>query len=267
VAGPTTAERGAADDQDSGPLSRRRPRLPGPRALVAVTLVLALLGGVSVWVLYGSSWLRAEQVSVSGTRVLTGAQVREAADVPLGDPLISVDTNAIESRLLEKLPRIDSVEVLRSWPHGIGLKVSERTPVLLVEEAGNSGKYVEVDAKGVRYASVSQAPKGVPVLELTPSRSGSAAASLRRFGEGRLVREAVRVARALPAAVARDTLVVKVRSYDSISLELSADRTVAWGSSQKGRAKARALTALMEAAPDAGHFDVSAPSAPASAGS
>lgn len=265
VAGPTTAERGADEDLDPGPPPRRR--LPGPRALIAAAVALVLIGGASVWVLYGSSWLRAERVSVSGTRVLTGTQVREAADVPLGDPLISVDLDGIESRLLDELPRIDSVEVIRSWPHEIGLKVGERTPVLIVEAAGNSGKYVEVDAKGVRFATVPRAPEGVPVLELAVSRSGSSVASLRRFDEDRLVREAVRVAGAVPAALAHDTLVVKVRSYDSISLELTGDRTVAWGSAEKGRAKARALTALMKAAPDAGHFDVSVPTAPASSGS
>lgn len=264
MAGPTAAERGAGEDLESGPPFRRRP--PGPRALLAAVVAVVLLGGFALWALYGSSWFRAEGVSVSGTRVLTETRVLEAADVPLGDPLISVDLDGIEARLLKKLPRIDSVEVIRSWPHGIGLKVSERTPVLLVEAAGNSGKYVEVDVKGVRFATVSQAPKGVPVLELAPTRSGSSAASLRRFGEDRLVREAVRAAGAIPAAVAHDTLVVKVRSYDAISLELTGDRTVAWGSAEKGRAKARALTALMKATPEAGHFDVSVPTAPASSG-
>jgi cell division protein FtsQ len=102
VAGPTTAERGADEDLDPGPPPRRR--LPGPRALIAAAVALVLLLGASLWVLYGSSWLRAERVSVSGTRVLTEAQVREAAGVPLGDPLISVDLDGIESRLLRKLP-------------------------------------------------------------------------------------------------------------------------------------------------------------------
>ncbi|KOU69710.1 cell division protein FtsQ [Streptomyces sp. MMG1533] len=225
---------------------------------------MVLVGAGSVWVLYGSNWLRVERVSVSGTRVLTPAQVREAADVPVGAPLISVDTDVIEARLRRKLPRIDVVDVVRSWPDGIGLKVTERTPVLLVQKGGN---FVEVDDEGVRFATVSEAPKGVPALELTLSRPGSRAASLRRFGEDRLVREAVRVARAIPAAVAHRTQAVKVRSYDDISLELSDDRTVAWGSSEKGAEKARTLTALMKASPDARHFDVSVPAAPASSGS
>ncbi|MBE8472903.1 cell division protein FtsQ [Streptomyces justiciae] len=264
MAGPTTAERGERQQESSVPPPVRRLRLPRPRTIIVLAVALVLLGAGGVWALYGSQWLRVERVSVSGTGVLTPAQVREAADVPLGSPLISVDTDAIEARLLRKLPRIDSVDVTRSWPHGIGLKVVERTPVLIVEKGG---KFVEVDDDGVRFATVSRAPKGIPALELTPAESGSAGASLRRFGDDRLVREAVRVAGDIPAAVARTTRTVKVRSYDDISLELSDGRTVAWGSGEKGAAKARTLTALLKAAPDARHFDVSVPTAPASSGS
>ncbi|MEJ1196567.1 MULTISPECIES: cell division protein FtsQ [unclassified Streptomyces] len=261
MAGPSTAERGERQQESSGPPRARRFGPPRLRTIIILIVALALVAGGTVWLLYGSNVTRVERVSVSGTRVLTPAQVREAADVPVGDPLISVDTEAVEARLRRELPRIDEVGVERSWPHGIDLKVTERTPVLIVQKGR---KFVEVDDEGVRFATVSRAPKGVPELELQPARSGSAAASLRRFDEDRLVREAVRVAGRLPAAVARDTRTVKVRSYDDISLELSGDRTVAWGSGEQGARKARALTALMKAAPDARHFDVSVPTAPAS---
>ncbi|WP_369270464.1 cell division protein FtsQ/DivIB [Streptomyces sp. R11] len=264
MAGPTTAERGERQQESSDPPLARRLRVRRLRTMIILLVVLVLLGAGSVWLLYGSKWLRVERVSVSGTRVLTPAQVLEAADVPVGAPLISVDTAEIEARLRRKLPRIDVVDVVRSWPHGIGVKVAERTPVLIVQK---DGKFVEVDKEGVRFATVSVEPKGVPALELTVSRSSSAAASLRRFGEARLMREAVRVADALPDAVARGTQVVKVRSYDDISLVLSGGTTVAWGSGEKGAAKARTLTALMKASPDARYFDVSVPTAPASSGS
>jgi cell division protein FtsQ len=231
--------------------------------LIILLVAVVLATAAALWLLYGSPWLRVEKVSVSGVRVLTDRQVLDAADVAVGSPLISIDIDAVEARLRRTLPRIDSVDVVRSWPHGIGLKVTERTPVLILKNSGNGGKYVEVDAKGVRFATVSAAPRGVPALELAVSKP----AVLRRFPVDRLVREAVGVAGDIPAAVRRDTRIVKVRSYDSISLELSGGRSVEWGSGEKGRAKARTLTALMKAAPGARHFDVSAPIAPASSGS
>ncbi|MEV3853582.1 FtsQ-type POTRA domain-containing protein [Streptomyces sp. NPDC050095] len=269
MAGPTTADRGeredAAEAAEPGPPPPRF-RVPRVRTLVVTGVLLVLIGAGGTWLLYGSQWLRLERVTVSGTDVLTPDQVHEAAAAPVGAPMISVDTDAIADRLRRKLPRIDSVDVVRSWPHGIGLKVTERKPVLIVEDGGNSGKFVEVDHDGVRFATVDKAPKAVPRLELTPDQTG-AAASLRRFGPDRLTREAVRVAGQLPKAVARDTRTVKVRSYDEISLELTGGRVVVWGSGEKGDMKARVLVALMKAAPKARHFDVSVPTAPASVGS
>ncbi|MEV7285756.1 FtsQ-type POTRA domain-containing protein [Streptomyces sp. NPDC093252] len=264
MAGTTTAERGQRQQESSGPPPPRRPRALRLRTIIILTVALALVTGGGVWVLYGSQWARVERVSVTGARDLTPEQITEAADVPLGAPLISVDTDAVAARLRGKLPRIDTVDVVRAWPHGISLKVTERTAVLLIE---NDGKFTEVDDEGVRFATVSKAPKGVPLLELTVARSGSAAASARRFGEGRLMREAVRVTDSVPAAVARTTRLVKVRSYDDISLELADRRTIAWGSAEQGAAKARTLTALMKAEPDARHFDVSVPTAPAASAS
>ncbi|MBM7438432.1 FtsQ-type POTRA domain-containing protein [Streptomyces sp. HB132] len=260
MAGPTTAQRGEAGRADTparpphiGPEGRR---MTGRMRLLLAASGLVLTAAVTVWVLYGSSWLRLEEVAVSGTDVLTREEVAAAAVAPVGSPLVSVDTDAIADRLRQKLPRVDSVDVVRSWPHGVSLKVTERKPVLLVEKGE---KFIEVDAKGVRFATVDKAPPHVPLLELAPVRS----ASLRRFGGDRLLREAVRVAGDLPGKVAGETETVRVTSYDSAVLELTRGRTVMWGSSEEGPVKARVLTALMKASPKAGHFDVSAPTAPA----
>ncbi|MEE1741068.1 FtsQ-type POTRA domain-containing protein [Streptomyces sp. BE147] len=264
MAGGTTAQRGAgkrADTPARPPRTGPEGRRPSRRTLlILIAVAVALVTAGAVWVLYGSSWLRVERVGTTGTEVLTPAEVEAAAEVPLGAPLISVDTGAMENRLRQKLSRIDTADVVRSWPHGIGLKVTERKPVLLVEKGA---KFIEVDAKGVRFATVDKAPRGVPLLELKPDQS----ASLRRFGSDRLLREAVRVAGGLPGNIAKDTEAVRVTSYDSISLELTRGRVVTWGSGEEGPVKARVLTALMKAAPKAGHFDVSAPTAPAVSGS
>jgi cell division protein FtsQ len=197
---------------------------------------------------------------VTGTEVLTPAEVAAAAAVPLGGPLASADTDGIASRLTKRLPRIDHVDVERSWPHTIALKVTERTPAALVE---SNGKYVEVDAGGVRFATIESAPSGVPLVELTPAHG----ASYRYFGTKTLLRSAVEVAGDLPDAVRRQARVIRVRSYDGISIRLSGGRTVVWGSAENGSEKAAALTALMKAAKGADQFDVSAPTSPAASSS
>nr|WP_190182724.1 FtsQ-type POTRA domain-containing protein [Streptomyces cirratus] len=231
------------------------------RILVLASLVAAvLLAAGGTWVLYGSSWLRVEKVTATGTEVLTGQQVLAAAAVPVGAPLVSIDSDEIEGRLRRRLPRIDSVDVVRAWPHGIGLKVKERKPVLLIRK---DAKFVEVDASGVRFDTVAKAPAGVPVLELAAERSPSG----RRFDAERLLHEAVGIAGGLPEAVAKEAVQVKVESYDSVVLQLTRGRTVVWGSGELGEAKGRALTALLKAVPGAGHFDVSVPTAPAVSGS
>ncbi|MEV8306005.1 FtsQ-type POTRA domain-containing protein [Streptomyces flavidovirens] len=271
MAGPTTAQRGERQAQGSSaarpPHGRpgrdgagRRLRLPGRGALILALVLAVLLTAGGIWVLYGSSWLRVERVKTSGTQVLTPDEVLNAAAVPVGAPLISVDTDAIEDGLRRKLPRIDAVEVVRSWPHDIGLKVTERKPVLLMKKGAN---FVEVDDESVRFATVAEAPEDVPLLELPSGDSPS----LRRFGADRLLREAVRVTGDLPESVASHVRTVQVGSYDSITLGLEGDRTVAWGSAERGEAKALALEALMKAVPAAGHFNVSAPTAPAASGS
>ncbi|MFD3535946.1 cell division protein FtsQ/DivIB [Streptomyces sp. NPDC058664] len=266
AAGPTTAEKSGASTSkgSSGGPSRtgarnRGFRAPGTRTLLIAFGVLALVAG-GVWALYGSAWFRVERVKTSGAAVLTVREIEAVAAVPMGAPLVTVDTDAIEARLRQKLPRIETVTVARSWPHGIGLKVTERKPVLLMEKGG---KFIEVDAAGVRFSTVDKAPPGVPRLALDSASSPS----LRRFDAGRLLREAVRVRGELPAEIARNTRVVRITSYDSVTLELTGGRTVFWGSGEHGPVKARVLTALMKATPKAGHFDVSAPTAPASSGS
>ncbi|MCY0935772.1 FtsQ-type POTRA domain-containing protein [Streptomyces sp. H34-S4] len=231
----------------------------GPLVVVGLALALLLAAGCT-WVLYGSSWLRVEKVTATGTVVLTPGQVLAAAAVPVGAPLVSVDTDEIEARLRGRLPRIDSVDVVRSWPHGIGLKVTERKPVLLIKK---DAQFVEVDDSGVRFDTVGRAPAGVPVLELSSRQSPSG----RRFDEERLLREAVGIAGGLPEAIRKETVQVKVRSYDSVVLELTGGRSVVWGSGEQGEAKGRALAALLKASSKADRFDVSVPTAPAVSGS
>ncbi|MYS19602.1 FtsQ-type POTRA domain-containing protein [Streptomyces sp. SID4948] len=223
---------------------------------MALTVLIA--GGT--WAVYGSPWFRARTVAVSGSRELTPNQIRRAAAVPLGGPLISVDTGAVRKRLLAALPRIDTVEVTHSWPHTVRVRVTERTAAAALESGGS---FVEIDREGVRFATVDRAPKGVPLVQLAPAGTPS----LRYFGTTQLLRSAIAVAGDLPGTLRGRATAIRVRSYDGITVELTHGREVVWGSAQDGARKAVILSALMKAEPRATHFDVSAPTAPAASGS
>lgn len=240
--------------------ARRRLRLPARRLIQLGAAAALLLVGFGFWALYGSNWFRIERVSADGARVLTDKQILHAAAVNEGEPLLSVDREAVEKRLLATLPRLAKADVVRAWPDGIGLHVTERRPELVLRKAG---KYVEVDAEGVRFATSATRPRNAPLLVMRAQESETES----HFGVKRLRKEAVRVASALPARVAAETRVVKVRSYDHISLELNDGRIVLWGSGDRGESKSASLLALMKAAKNAQYFDVSVPSAPAASGS
>ncbi|MFW6689879.1 cell division protein FtsQ/DivIB [Streptomyces sp. MAR4 CNX-425] len=250
------------DDAARAPAGRRsrRPRLPGRRTLVAVLVAAVVLGGFAGWALYGSGWLRVERVSVTGTDVLTPEEVLDSARIAEDVPMATVDTDAVEARLAAELRRIDTVEVDRVWPHRVVVKVTERRPAVLLRKGEG---FVEVDEEGVRFATVRTPPENVPVVEMRVADSPS----LERFGRQRLRESAVRVAGALSESVRRDTRTLLVRSYDSVTLELTGGRTVLWGSAERGAAKSKALAAVMKAERDARYFDVSVPSAPAASAS
>ena len=267
MSGTQARPRGAGPAGPPPAAGDRRPRIritpPSRRTSLIVLVLLTVLGGGATWAVYGSGWFRATRVSVRGERVLTEEQIERAAAVPLGGPIVSVDTGAVRRRLLAALPRVERVDVSRSWPHTITVTVTERVPSAVLE---NGRKFTEVDRDGVRFATVDRAPAGVPLVQLNPDASG-AAASLRVFGTSRLLQSAIAVSGDLPESLRGRATAIRVRSYDAITVELTGGREVVWGSAEQGAFKASVLTALMKAEPHATHFDVSAPTAPAASGS
>ena len=250
----------AAGPRRFGPRLTRR----GARVLAAVVVVLS---ATVVWVVYGSAALAVRTVMVSGTHLVPPDTVRRATGVSSGDSLARVDTEAVRRRV-GKLARIATVEVTRSWPHTLRVRVTERQRVALLRAGVTSRDssdgavepgYAEIDASGTRLGTVTVRPRGVPVLELDLDQAAQAAVDT--FGEAVLLSAAVRVAGDLPAGVRSKTRAVVVHSYDDIRLRLADDHTVVWGSPERGTRKAVVLVALLKHA--GGVYDVSAPDAPA----
>ncbi|MEY9963735.1 cell division protein FtsQ [Streptacidiphilus sp. MAP12-16] len=262
--GPDGAPDGDLDgDLDGDPgweEEQAEPRVPlrlSRRGFAVIGVLVAALLGTVCWLVYFSSVLDVRKVTVSGTSVLTADQVLAAAAVPLGGPLERLDTGAVQARVLRALPRVARAEVSTSLPHTVLVRITERVPVAAVK--GADGRYTQVDAGGVRFATGSTPPPGVPVVELALSEAGKA--GLQNFPEQVLVASAVDVAKALPASVAKQTRSVVVHSFDDLELQLASGSRVLWGSSERDSRKAVVLAALLRQ--KGSTYDVSAPDDPA----
>ena len=261
AAPPAAAPIGALDEDGRAgigpqPDPRVRVRL-SRRGVVVLSALLAVGLGTACWLVWFSSVLDVRTVAVSGTRVLTVDQVLAAADIPLGDPLERVDTGAAEARVTRALPRVARVRISTSLPHTVQVRITERVAIAAIK--GADGGYTQVDASGVRFATGTTAPAGVPVVQLSLSAAGKAASA--SFSEQVLVAAAVDVAKALPPSIARRTSSVVVHSYDDLELQLTDGSRVLWGSSERDPRKAVVLGALLRQ--KAGTYNVSAPDDPA----
>ncbi len=215
------------------------------RRRVAIAVVaLAAMAGV-LWLLLGSSLLGTRRVEVAGAVELSAQQVRTAAQVPIGTPLLLLDTGTIESRV-QQLGRVAAVEVSRSVTGTVHIAVTERTPVA-VAPAGE-GVHL-VDATATSFATVPEAPRGLPELRVP-----------RVAPEAPAARAAVQVLTELPPALLERVKVVSARSPADVVLRLGDGREVHWGGpSQSGR-KAAVLGPLLSQPGDI--YDVSSPRLP-----
>jgi cell division protein FtsQ len=206
-----------------------------------------------VWALLGSRLLVVRSVSVTGTHLVTQAQVLAAADVPVGTPLMRVNTAQVTQRI-EAIRQVASASVTKDWPDHLAITVRERVPVVAVRMAG--GGYDLVDHAGVIVRWSAARPAALPLFQT--SLSGTA---LR--GDHGLAQTAA-VLGELPRWLSKSVTEVSVAEEsaglaadDQVTLYLRDHKTVVWGGTDEAAQKARELAILMRAPSQ--YFDVSAP--------
>ncbi|MFJ5924146.1 cell division protein FtsQ/DivIB [Kitasatospora sp. NPDC092948] len=240
----------------------RPPRLRLSRRGVLVLVALgALVLGALGWTVFFSAALDVRRVAVQGldSGQLSQDEVERALGSTAHGPLARVDLERAQ-QLVAGVPRVAHVEIWRGWPHTLRVKVTERQPVAAIR--ADDGRFVQVDALGVEFATEPQPPSGVPVVAL--ELGGPATDALPVIDRPTLVRSAITVAAGLPPDVAKQGGSLTVYSYDDIRLQLPSGPTIRWGSADDTARKSRVLTALLGR--KASNYDVSAPDAPAVSG-
>jgi cell division protein FtsQ len=228
--------------------ARRRSRDRWRRLSVTVTVTLAVLALIGYVIVWHTSLFAVTAVRVVGAHAVSAQQIVAAAAVRPGTALAAVDTGAAAARV-DSLVRIASTQVTLSWPHTVVVTVTERTAAALIPQAGG---YQLVDGSGVIFGTVPAAVAGLPVIRV------SASADVRR----QVVPGALAALGALPATLEHQVVGISASSDYDITLTLSGGSTVNWGGGDQAAEKARDLAAMVRLG-KAGHFDVSAPNAPA----
>jgi cell division protein FtsQ len=220
---------------------RRRPWV----LAACLAVVLALLTG-GVWLVEFSSVLVTKSVRVKGVPPGEVPSIVARAAVPMGTPLARVDTYAISRRVIVTAA-LAAVTVSRSYPNTILISATLRVPVLAVKNP--QGQVQVVDSQGVAYATVSVAPKGVPLINTVESPSSMES-----------MRAAMTVLRALPTAQRGQVTNVTILGPNEVTFKLGAV-TVVWGGASEPQLKVKVMTVLLRQK-GVGTIDVSAPRTP-----
>jgi cell division protein FtsQ len=237
------------------PAGARRTRTPWRAAFFALA-GLGILAGVA-WALLGSKLLVVRSVMVRGTHLVSAAQVIAAADVPLGTPLMRVDTTRVAQRV-EGIRQVASASVAKDWPDHLVITVRERVPVVAVRMAGGGFDLVDPDGVIVRWSAAR--PGALPQF-LTAVPGGAL-----RGDPGLATTSAVLAE--LPSWLFKSVAEVSAAgtgvgtgaapgSGELVTLYLSGGKTVVWGGADRAAQKDRELTILMRN--PGRYFDVSAP--------
>ncbi|HEY8472742.1 MAG TPA: FtsQ-type POTRA domain-containing protein [Natronosporangium sp.] len=233
---------------------RRFFRAPRPRRLRRrhwLSIVAAgLVVGAGGWLLWGTSVVGVREVRVTGTSLLSTAEVQQAAAVSLNTPLLRVRTGEVAERVAA-LPPVETVTVRRDWPSAVVIEVVERTGVAAVPITPGPGCdpdgdcFAVIDANGVVFQTVPAAGELPVVIVATPGPADPA------------TRAALAVLDSLTPQLRADLESVAAPGPARIELKLRSGWTVVWGDESDSEAKAQVATALLDR--DGEVIDVSAP--------
>lgn len=245
---PSNRARTASTGSGASLLAKRRwQRWRG--ALWPLVGVLAAVGlaALAGWLLFASSWLSTQHVTVTGERVVSERRILAAAQIDFGVPLVRLDANGVRERVAALRP-LESVSVHREWPNTVAITVSERQPVAVLPD--DAGGWEQLDKSGLIFRRLSERPD-LPVVRLTRDRNPAT------------LHAAASVITSLPARLLASMRFLQARSLDSLTLHLRDGRVVRWGSAEQNTVKAKVLAVLLKSRAQV--YDVSAPAQPTTA--
>ena len=175
--------------------------------MAAVVVVVLACTGV-----YRSSLFTVRRIEVVGASHLTSQRVRELARLPKDATLLRFPSEEVAERVSTD-PWVASVSVTRVFPDGMRIRVTERTPVAVVQ--ARNGSWL-VDGQGYVIAQVGSkdASAAVPTVKDVPELDPKAG---RRTGSEVLL-NAIKVLTGVSPSLAATVTAMTAPSIDGTAL-------------------------------------------------
>ena len=194
--------------------------------------------------------LAVETIRVTGLDRLKPAAVQAALKGQLGIPLPMVQSEAVGDDL-KSFALIESYAITARPPHTLIVRITERSPICVVEVGGKAYLY---DPAGVRIDVAGDTDK-YPRLAINGNPANSAEYKL-----------AIDVLLALPATLLPRVYAIDAKTKDNVTMQLrgNSGQAIVWGDSSNSALKSKVLAALLRnyKKGDRVTFDVSSPNAP-----
>ena len=228
---------------------------------MALGVVVVLVVGAVAWFVLHSALFGARVVTVAGAHAATPtAAILAAADLSSGTALISLDPGVVAARVA-RLPYVGSVQVVRRWPDGVRITVTQRTPCGQLQGPGSAWTVVDCTGRALVVQPTRQA--GIPLLAVTlrgaPLTPPAVGATLPAAAH-----PVVAVTAALPPAYSALVGSVTQSADGTVRVGLTDGLTIVMGTATQLRAKEEAAAAILAGGTlHAGAvIDVSAPGSP-----
>ncbi len=117
------------------------------------------------WLLFFTKTFSITAITVVDAKPNTESSVRSIAEKSIGSDLLFTQTKPIERTILQQVPQVKDVHIIRKLPGTLKIIIQEKTPVLLLLSGGT---YYFLDNQGIAYqeASLDALPGVVlPVLK------------------------------------------------------------------------------------------------------
>ncbi|MEN9287582.1 MAG: hypothetical protein RLZ88_252 [Actinomycetota bacterium] len=194
--------------------------------------------------------LAVESIRVTGLDRLKPAAIQAALKGQMGKPLPMIQAESVGEDL-KSFALIESYAITARPPHTLIVRITERSPICVVEVGGKAYLY---DPAGVRIDAASGSDK-YPLLAINGNPANSA--------EYRL---AIDVLLALPATLLPRVYAIDAKTKDNVTMQLrgNAGQAIVWGDASNSALKSKVLAALLRnyKKGDRVTFDVSSPNAP-----